>query len=965
MFKLNKKASAWSVAFASVTGIAALGSSHMVFAQEDTIEEVVVTGSRIIRGSVEASVPVLNLDISALTNQGFDNFADLAQTLPQFAPAFGESRTQSTFSGVATSGLNRANLRNLGTQRTVTLVNGRRIPGGSATSPAADFNSMPTANIQRIEVMTGGASAVYGADAVAGVVNIITRQDFEGIEVDLSYSEALKHGDNENPNVSVMWGNTFDEGGHALVTLQRTRQDQVSCADREICEDDFFWGAPATPLAGPAARSGVPAGGRYFVGGASYTMRNGSMVDDKGALIPYVTTIDGYNRNAQRDLAIPTERLMAAIDIAFPMNDDVEVFFEANYGEADINSSFEAHPFQSQAGGSTFGGAPGTVALQPTIPVNNPFVPAALRAAVLANSATATEITWWQRFSQFENRGADSHRDSTRLAGGLRGELESLGGVGSNWNWEVSYVWGSTTEDLKTEGLVGTGQLYYGLRVEPDPALPGQYRCMDAAARATGCIPVNPFSYTDAMKKYLQVGSATRGESELENGVAWMSGELMDLPAGPLNVVFGAETRTFSGYRDYDTTINKGLATGNLIGDIDFVEVGTQELFAEALVPLIADREYIKELSAELALRSSDTDGLDKYETWKYGFSYAPVEDVRFRFMNARAVRTPIPSELSGIGQTFGVVQDPCTQARRGLNATRTANCTADGVPANYVPGQIIEQSVEGFTGGNPNLSEEKSDTMTIGLVWTPSFIENLAVTLDRFEIEIEGAITSVARQAAVDFCYDTADRQFCGEVTRRDHPLIPGANYVLRAVNERLQNIAQYNVEGMDLEVNYSFDLGFAGMANLGDFSSNLLWTHYDKAEQVQAGGTVLDLLGIAGGSTVDQGFIDNTAVLNLGWALNNLSANWNARYIDDAEMGFGTTAAGFPDLNSKIYHNVTFGYQVTEGIEVYGGVNNVFDDKPPFMASGSSGTQALDTVPGYYDVLGRLAYVGATVRF
>ncbi len=762
-----------------------------------------------------------------------------------------------------------------------------------------------------------------------------------------------------------MWGNTFDEGGHALVTLQRTKQELVSCADREICEDDFFWGAPATPLFGPAARSGVPAGGRYFVGGASYTARNGSMTDANGALIPYVTTIDGFNRNEQRDIAIPTERLMAAIDFAFPLNDEMEVFFEANYGETEINSSFEPHPFQSQSGGSTFGGAPGTTALQSTIPVNNPFLPTALRNAVLANNPAATEITWWQRFNQFENRGADSRRDSTRLAGGLRGELDSLFGVGSNWNWEVSYVWGSTVEDLKTEGLVGTGQLYYGLRVEPDPAAAGQFRCVDPAARATGCIPVNPFGYTAAMKRYLQVDSATRGESELDNGVAWMSGQLMDLPAGPLSVVFGAETRTFSGFRDYDTTINRGLATGNLLSDIDFVEVETQEVFAEALIPIISGQQYIEELSAELAIRASDTDGLDNYETWKYGFSYAPIEDIRFRFMNARAVRTPIPGELSGVGQTFGVVADPCTQARRNLNPTRAANCAADGVPANYVPGQIIEQSVEGFTGGNPNLQEEKSDTMTIGLVWTPSFIENLSVTLDRFEIEIEGAVSSVARQAAINFCYDTVDRQFCGEATRRDHPLIPGANYVLRAVNERLQNIAEYNVEGYDLEVNYGFDLGFVGLANIGDFNSSLLWTHYDGAEQVQAGGTVLELLGIAGGSTIDQGFVENTAVANIGWSLDDFSANWNARFIDDADMGFGTTAAGFPTLASHVYHSVSFGYQFSETIEIYGGMNNVFDDKPPFMASGSSGTQALDTVPGYYDVLGRLAYMGATVRF
>ena len=327
MFKPSKTASALPMAIAAAVSVTAFGYSPIVTAQqEEELQEIVVTGSRIPRGSTEESIPVLNLDAASFSNLGFENFAELAQTLPQFAPAFGESRSQSTFAGVATSGLNRANLRNLGTQRTVTLINGRRVPGGSATSQAVDFNNMPTANIERIEIMTGGASAIYGADAVAGVVNIITRKNFDGLEFDVSYSEALRHGDNENPNVSMMWGNTFDNGGHSLVTIQRTKQDQVSCVDREICEDDFFWGSPASPLFGPSARSGVPAGGRFFAGTSSYTMRNGSITDANGALIPFVTAIDGYNRNAERDIAIPTERLMAALDLEAPLGNGLEIF---------------------------------------------------------------------------------------------------------------------------------------------------------------------------------------------------------------------------------------------------------------------------------------------------------------------------------------------------------------------------------------------------------------------------------------------------------------------------------------------------------------------------------------------------------------------------------------------------------------------------------------------------------------
>jgi outer membrane receptor protein involved in Fe transport len=946
------------------TFVGALAAPTAVWAAEERVtEEVVVTGSRIERSVTDEAIPVVALTAESFTNQGFTNIADLATSLPQFAPAFGESRTQSTFSGVATSGLNRANLRNAGTVRTVTLINGRRVPGGSATSPAVDFNTFPTANIERIEIMTGGASAIYGADAMAGVVNIITKKDFDGFDVELSYGESYDEGDNENPNASILWGNTFDNGGHSLITFQYTEQGQVSCEDRELCKYDFSWFAPKTPVRGPATFSGVGIGGRFFLpSGASVTTRNGSMTDANGNLIPFATTIDGYNRNADRDIAIPTDRTMAAAEVYYPIADNVRIFGEINYGEAEIDSRFEGHPFQSQAAGSLVGGRPGAPGLQATIPIDNPFMPATFRNTVLAQNPAATSITWWQRFNIFETRGADSRRDTTRLAAGFQGELDDLFTFGSDWNWEASYVWGKTQEDLNTEGLVGTDRLYDSLRVEADPLNPGQFRCADAGARAIGCVPVNVFNgpsgYTQAMKDFLQVDAATRGESELKNAVAWMSGSVYELPAGDINVAFGAEWRTFSGFRDYSYLINNALATGNQISDIDDAEIETTEAYVETVVPILSEAPFAYSLEVEGALRYSDTEDLGSDNTYKLGASWAPIEGLRFRVMQATAVRAPTPGELSGIGQTFGVIQDPCTAARRNNNPTRAANCTADGVPANYAPGQIIEQSVAGLTGGNPDLEQEEGETLTYGIVWTPTFLEGFSLTVDRFELEITDAISSVARQAATNLCYDTTNRLYCEVLTRGTSPLLPGATYVLTAVNEQLQNINEYDIRGVDVALDYVF-----GLESFGDFNANLLYTMYDKAEQVQPTGDTLNLLNKAGGSTVDQGFIKHTAVLNLGWRLDAINANWNMRYIGPAEMGFGTSGAGFPQLDSKLYHNAHAGYDFGERSQVYVGVNNVFGEEPPYMASGASGTQALDTVPGYYDVFGRTWYAGVKI--
>ncbi|HEU0226059.1 MAG TPA: TonB-dependent receptor [Steroidobacteraceae bacterium] len=947
-------------------GAAGAGLSAAPSAAQDELSAIVVTGSRIARTELEAAIPTISVDSDDLMSKGYENLADVFVAMPQFTPSFGASRTQSTFSGVATSGLNLANLRNLGGFRTLTLINGRRLPGGTSTSTSVDFNTIPSANIERIEVQTGGASAVYGADAVAGVVNIVTKKDFSGIEIGASYGEASE-GDNRNPSAYVMFGGAFGEGGRALFTAQYDEQSLVTCADREFCADDFVWFDPANPIFGANARSGVGLGGRFFAGNASYTMRNGSITDSNGDLIPFVTAIDGYNRNAQRDIAIPTERTMIAAEVEYPIAGRMSVFGEVNYGNAEIDSRFEAHPFQSQQPGSLFGGSPTVPGLQATIPIDNPFVPQVLRDAVLAANPAATAITWWQRFAFFDDRGANNTRNTTRGVVGLKGDLDLLG---NPWNWEVSHVYGRTRVNLGTEGLVSTEMLYHGLRVEPDPASPGQFRCVDAGARSRGCIPINPFGYTEPMLEALRRNSDSEGTQELGNTVAWISGSAFDLPAGSVRFALGVEQRELSGYLDYDPQINGGTTTGNQIQDVEKSTIRTQEAFVETLVPLLRDLPGAHALDFEGAFRTTSPDfsvpdrvvADESYDTWKYGLSWAPIEDLRFRVMQARAVRSPNPGELSGIGQTFGVINDPCTAARRntGPNPTaRAANCTAAGVPADYAPGQIIEQSVAGLTGGNANLAPEEADTLTYGLVWTPSFVEGLSMTIDRFDIEVDGVIDVVARQTAANFCYDF--NLFCGSLTRGTSPLLPGANYVLTSVNQQLQNVAKYNISGIDLGATYGFSMG-----RYGDLKLNLSAVFYDQAEKLPLpGAAVIDLKGSAGGDTADSGYIDEQVTLLVNYRLGKFSAMWDTRYIGSAEMAYFSADAGFAPIGAKDYHALRFGYDLREGSELYVGVTNLFDRDPPLLCSGCSGTQALDTIPGYYDVFGRSWYAGVRHKF
>ena len=939
-------------------------------AADEVLNEIVVTGSRIARPELQSTTPTIVLNTEQLQNQGFENLADIATSLPQFTPAFGASRTQSTFSGATSSGLNAVNLRNLGSVRTVVLINGRRVPGGTSTSTTVDMNTIPTANIERVEILTGGAAAVYGADAVAGVINLITKKNFEGMEFGASYGATFES-DNQNPSGYIMLGGEFADKGRGLFTIQYDKQGRVSCKDRDLCKQDFSWlSATAPPLSGPPAYSGVGLAPRIFMpNGSSVTSRGGNFTNASGGLIPFDVTVDGYNRNAARDLAIPTERIMVAAEGEYAVSDFASAFVELNFGQTETDSAFEGHPFQSSSAGSLVGGGPGVTGLQPSIPLSNPFVPQAIRDAYTAqlaalptpgNPATA-QITWSQRFNMFGLRGANNNRQTIRAVAGFKGDFDSLAGFGKDWTWEIHHVYGRTTLDSLSEGFVGTDRLYNALRVEQVPGGPaGTYRCVDAAARAQGCIPVNPFAaYTQPMLDYLSVTAGQGGRSELQDSQAFLTGSLFELPAGPFQAALGVERRTFSGFVDYDESINLGLVAGNQIGDVDLVEIEQKEVYAELLAPIVKDLPFARSVAVETAYRRTDSD-VGEYGTWKYGANWEPLEGLRLRVMRARSVRTPVPGELSGVGQTFGTIADPCTQGRRGApGSVRDTNCTAAGVPATYNPVLQIEQSVAGFSGGNPDLVPEEATSLTYGFVLTPTFLPNFSLSVDRFVINIDGIITSVARQTETNLCYDTVERLFCSQLTRGTSPLLPGANYVLTAVNEQQQNVAATDIAGFDVALGYFFSIGDASR-----LSADLSMTFYDKAElQAIPGQQREDLLGFAGGSTSDQGFVKRQGVLNLGYHVGPFGANWHTRYI--APAGMSPFIDGFPKIGSHVYHDTRFSVGFMESSEVYVGINNVFDKEPPLFATNTSGTQALDTVPGYYDIFGRSYYAGMKVKF
>ncbi|MFN3228514.1 MAG: TonB-dependent receptor domain-containing protein [Asticcacaulis sp.] len=495
-------------------------------------------------------------------------------------------------------------------------------------------------------------------------------------------------------------------------------------------------------------------------------------------------------------------------------------------------------------------------------------------------------------------------------------------------------------------------------------------------ARAQGCVPINVFDgYNKEEQKYLLVSAGTRGESRLENAQAILSGTLFELPAGPLKGAFGLESRRVTGFLDYANDINQGITTGNQIGDNDRTSFLTNEVFTELSVPVLKDLAFAKELNIEGAFRRSDSSRFGEYDTWKIGGDWSPLAGLRFRVTKAKSVRTPNLSEVTGISQTFGIVNDPCVNYGTSSNATLKANCAAAGIPANYDPPQVVQQSVSGLVGGNDKLKPEEAETLTLGVVFNgsqfeaaPSWLAPLTVTLDRFKIDTTNLINTIGRQEIADLCYTTAGagRDFyCAKLQRGANVAVPGANYVLSSVDDQLQNLASLEIAGYDFEAGYSARVAdIIPGADLGRLSVTSTWTFYDKASRVPLpGAKSIDMLGAAGGSTSDQGWIKRQGTTAFNWSLDKVKVNWTTRFIGEAKSS--PTAANAVTIKAHVYHDMQVRYAFGEQLEVYGGVSNVFDKKPPFFPFGQSGTQALDTVPAYYDVFGRSAYVGFKSRF
>ncbi|KAF1688977.1 TonB-dependent receptor [Pseudoxanthomonas taiwanensis] len=954
------------------------------------LDRVTVTGSRIARVGFVTPAPVASITAEEIRSTGALTIGDLMTKLPQLAPNYTLGNSTRF---IGTAGLGLMDLRGMGTSRTLVLVNGRRHVGASPGSVAVDVNTIPVEWIERVEVMTGGVSAVYGADAVAGVVNFIMKDSFEGFEARGQTGKAAE-GSFDRSFVSFSAGNSFADGrGNAAISMEYSTQDRFGRGDRKIGRQ-FLVSVPnpsydptkppsqtnpQNVYSGPGGNHSISYGGTFTIGTFNpanpATWGNRYVFNPDGTFRPnrYDGTVvsasscvdcDFADLNAVADLQPAFDRFSTNFMFNFDLNDNHRLFFEGKYSKTE--SLFYSQPAFDQP---------------IRIRRDNAYISPELGA--LMDQANLSQLLVYRFNVDAGRRGEDIERQTSRAVFGLEGYL-------GDWNYEVSANFGQTTiSRLNLNNRINerwhagldavvdpdTGKIVCRVDVDPNAINPHTRAPYSSMAR-NGCVPFSVFGHgavTAEAAKWFNVNSLNTSKLEqtvLEANIA--NSSVFSLPAGDVGFAAGIEHRKEKSQENTDPLAALGLTFLNAIpsrgGQYDVTEV-----YAETTVPLLSGLPGINMLSVDLAGRYSDYSTIGTTTTWNIGVNWEILDSLRFRGTLARAVRAPSIGELfNPQSENFSSINDPCNYLSTNPNRPDTAkdpelrrnNCSALGIPVGWV--DTYTATRPGVSGGNPDLSEEAADSWTLGLVWQPGFIDGLGVTVDYWNITLKDAIGAVNAQTLATRCVDSPggiDNEFCRFITRapvggyvdpagRQFPEHSITRWV--ALNE---NLAKSRRVGVDLEVDYRFPL-LGGNSSLRLVGSRLLqsreWPFQAFPDEFNEYVTYV----------TDPRWRAN---LDARYSKGNWRASWSMQYVHHNLRVTPGSYSSNPGSISPIwngsytYHNfqVSYTFPRDSGLEVYIGMDNVFDKDPPLNYFGS------DLGSSYYDAIGRYMYMGATYRF
>ncbi len=927
-----------------------------------TLEDIVVTGSRIARPELESTTPITIISATEIVATGSLNTADVLRNLPAIGIS-GISGANSNFS-TSSSGVNTINLRNLGDSRTLVLINGRRMVPGIAGDSAADFNMIPTDFIERIDVITGGASAVYGSEAVSGVVNVVLKEHFDGVRIRGQGGGTSDGGANTRLG-SLTFGSDFADGrGTSFFNIAYDKDSGLYSKQRAISTRDT-----SVSKAGiyGAYSSFNPQGNITLADSAGNILDGLYTFDASGAVVPYATSL-GFNRNAWRRITVPTDRTLISGIMKYQLADKHQLYAEFTYGHTHTEADLEPFPLGIGPNGSTdsvYAGAGG-------IPLTNAYIPADLAAIIADDNAfygcgtedpaadCVASLGVRKRLTGVAIRSASSRRQTTRIVTGVKGDLFS-----TPWQYDIYYMFGRTTDAQYSTGQVNVLNLRYALDSIVDGS--GNIVCRDIIAQAQGCVPLNVFganSITPAAAAYIN-SPATRDVAIQQQVVSAVAqGPLFKLPAGEVRAVIGAERRTEDSREVWDSLTNSGLNGGNALPNVSG-SYTVKEIFGEVAVPLLAGVTAVKDLSVEGAVRSSDYTTVGRVSTWNLRLNYAPINDLRFRGAYSKAVRAPNIGELySAPGQTFPTgISDPCDGVTAATSGAVATACRAIPAIATAIAGGgfnysfLDYQTITGFNGGNIDLGPETAKTYTAGVVFTPTALHGFTTTLDYFNIKIEGAVGTIDYPELLSQCLLTGSPSFCGSVFRN-----PTTGKLTR-LDQKLINVATLSTTGVDLQTRYHFGMPerIGGSMDIG-----LNWTYLQKYEQKSSPETpVVSYVGQIGTPR-------HRGTLMLEYTGHELALEWTMRYesaakdqIDPANVS--VAQAPFNNIAAYLYHDIQLRYTLGSKVQttIYGGVRNLFDKKPPFLPSGMlNQVTGTETAPDSYDAIGRQMYAGFEVK-
>lgn len=981
-------------------------------AQED--EAIVVTGSRIVSPTIVSVSPVQVVGEEQIRQSGVTNVQDILLENPAFGtPAL--SRTNSNF---LTSGTGAAtvDLRDLGSDRTLVLINSRRVVAGLPGTSTVDLNVIPTQFIERIDILTGGASSLYGSDAVAGVVNFIYKENFEGIEANAQYG-ITQRGDTPEYQANLTFGGNFAENrGNVMVHLGYSNQGQLAARQRAntriddadplftgLSDDINSYGNPVEPF-----YSSFPPQGRFSAGGYTFTYGPG------GALQPCFTTNgptcssfvaatpddpatpedesdpgladigggtgpNGFNRQAYRLIAVPVQRYLLATRGHYDISDNIRVFAEGTYSKTESDRVLEPYALETGGTNPLYPGS-GVAPIETQVPVTgtntftivrNPFVPDAIyNVATDTDGDGLRDIGFARRLTDVGTRSGSTSREFFRFVVGLSGT------VFSDFKWDLSYNYGRTTESQTGGGQVNFPNLRQALAVIPGPT--GTPICADPAARVSGCVPVNLFGFDSinpAALPYIDAGQTYQTRISQQVVSANLTGSLFELPAGPLGIAIGAEYRRETSSEDNDALTNAGLNGSNALPDTSGA-FDVKEAYAEINVPILADTPFFHSLNVRAAGRVSDYSTVGMVYSYSGGLEWAPTPDVRLSGTYARAVRAPNIGELyQGPSQTFPTgITDPC----EGISSTTTGTiaqvCRANpGVAANIAANGVFtltqadKQGISGFDSGNPNLNEEKSDSYTASLVITPrsiDFLRNSVLRVDYYNITIDDAIVNLPRTTIIQQCYENNDPNFCQFITRFPTQFGSSSAGAIQFINSGGVNSGKLKAEGIDVTVSNRFDL--SGLGVPGTLNARIAYSHIFQNYLVPLDGTDKDVTAGEIGTPKDR------FTATLGYSNEQMDWSFTGTYFgrsceDDASLtGFFGFAPCSIKVDAEFYLDTQITFKPEKSYEFYLGVDNLLDNEAPRILTNTPfNTTGTDTAADVYDVFGRRFYIGARMRF